>query len=207
MIDFPMNAEVHCSEGAIGLSTYLIANPITHQMTYLVVQSDLPPFYEYLVPVELVEAVTPTMIKLNCTLEEFFHMELFIEEEFIPTEMPSHLSWPYCVPIPGVVLEETAYIPVEHEYIPQGEFAVRRGARVEASDGYIGQVDELLINSINMEVTHLVLRGHPIPKQKEIAIPVSQIERVDENTVHLKLDRQGVNALPPTPIHRWSQYE
>jgi hypothetical protein len=34
---------------------------------------------------------------------------------------------------------------------------VRRGARVEATDGYVGQVDELLINSNNMQVTHLVL--------------------------------------------------
>ncbi len=207
MIDLPVNADVHCSDSAAGLSTYVIANPINHQMTHLVVQSDLPPFYEYLVPVDLVEAITPTIIKLNCTAEEFFQMDLFIEEEFIPTEMPSHLSWPYCVPIPGAVMEEMAYIPVEHEYIPRGEFAVRRGARVEASDGTIGQVDELLINSINMEVTHLVLRGRPILKHKEITIPVSQIESVDETTVHLKVDRQSVEALPTTPIHRWLKYE
>ena len=207
MIDLPMNVEVHCSDSAIGFSTYMIVNPISHQMTHLVVQSDLPPNCEYLMPVELVEEITPTTIKMNCTLEEFFQMELFIKETFIPTEMPSQLSWPYCVPIPGAVLEEVAYIPVEHENIPRGEFAVRSGARVEASDGTIGQVDELLINATNMEITHLVLRGHPILKHKEITIPVSQIESVDENTVYLKLDRQSVEALPTTPIHHWLQYD
>ena len=35
--------------------------------------------------------------------------------------------------------------------------AVKRGAQVEATDGPVGQVDELLINSNNMQVTHLVV--------------------------------------------------
>ncbi len=75
--------------------------------------------------------------------------------------------------------------------------------RVEATDGYVGQVDELLINANNRKVTHLVLRERHIFRQKEITIPVSQIDHVDENTIYLKLDRQSVEALPTTPIQCW----
>jgi sporulation protein YlmC with PRC-barrel domain len=204
MIDLPTEAEVQCSDGIVGLSTYIIGNPIDHQLMYLVVQCNLPPFREYLVPIEHVEETTPNLIKLKCTQEEFQQMELFKYDEFIPTKMPSHLSWPYCVPIPGSVLEESAFIHVEHRNIPWDEQAVRRGAGVEATDGFIGQVDELLINPNNMQVTHLVLREWHILKQREITIPVSQIDHVDEDTIYLKLDRRSVEELPTTPIQRWS---
>jgi hypothetical protein len=35
--------------------------------------------------------------------------------------------------------------------------------------------------------------------QKEITIPVSAIARVEEDTVYLKLDKAGVEALPAVP--------
>ena len=204
MIDLPLNAEVYASDGFVGLSTYVVVNPIYHQMTHMVVQSNLPPLHEYLVPVEQVQETTPHLIKLKCSQEEFAKMELFVYEEYIPTEIPGQLSWPYCVPLPGVIPEMEDYILVEHQNIPRSELAVRRGARVEATDGYIGQVDELLINSTNLQVTHLVLLERHVLKKREITIPISQIERVDENTIYLKLDRQSIEELPTTPIQRWS---
>jgi hypothetical protein len=35
-----------------------------------------------------------------------------------------------------------------------------------------------------------------------VAIPVSQIQRMNEDTVHLKLDKRGVEALPATSARR-----
>jgi hypothetical protein len=67
MIDLPTKAEVHCSDGAAGRSTYVIFNPITHQMTRLVVQSEWPPFHEVLMPVDQMEETIPNLIKLKCT--------------------------------------------------------------------------------------------------------------------------------------------
>jgi uncharacterized membrane protein len=71
----------------------------------------------------------------------------------------------------------------------------------------VGQVDELLINSNNMQVTHLVLLERHLLEHREITIPVSQIERVYDDTVYLKLDRPSVDQLPTTPIQRWPQNE
>lgn len=64
------------------------------------------------------------------------------------------MIWPYTIP-------ETEMISVEYERIPPGELAVRRGARVETTDGHAGRVDEFLVNPADGYITHLVLReGH-----------------------------------------------
>ena len=207
MIDLPTKAEVHCSDGVVGISTYIIVNPINHQMTHLVVKKLLPPSTEVLVPVDQVEETTPDMIRLKCSRNDVGMMKPFEVEEYIRTKMPDYLNWPYVLPVGFYPEVAVKYMPVKHQNIAMGEVAVRRGAQVEATDGYVGLVDELLINSNNMQVTHLVLRERHIFKNREITIPVSQINRVDEHTVYLKLDRQSVEQLPTTPTQRWPQNE
>jgi hypothetical protein len=91
---------------------------------------------------------------------------------------------------------------VPSEQIPPDELAVRRGARVHATDGHIGKVDEFLVDPINCHVTHLVLREGHLWAQKEIAIPISEIKRMGEDEVHLKLIKKKVEQLPAIPIHR-----
>src|SRR5512138_3047646 len=203
MIDLPMKAEVRCSDGVVGFSTHVIGNPVDHQVTHLVVKSVQPPFNEYLVPIDQLEDTTPHLIKLICTRNEFEKMEPFEVEEYIRTRYPNYQVLPYQLPGQVLMDEVIEYIPVKNHNIPQGEITVWRDAKVEATDGYVGLVDELLINSSNMQATHLVLRERNLFQQREITIPVSQIERVDEGTIYLKLDRQSIEELPTTPIQRW----
>jgi uncharacterized membrane protein/sporulation protein YlmC with PRC-barrel domain len=208
MIDLPTNAKVHCSDGAAGHNTHVIFNPKDHRLTNLVVKSDRPPFNEYLVPVEQVEETTNDLIKLKCTRKDLYEMEPFECEQYIRTRLPEYREYPYFYPTFGMTTRETdAYIPVKILNIAPGEMAVRRGSQVEAKDGPVGQVDELLINSNNLQVTHLVLRERHLLEHREITVPVSQIERVCDDTIYLKLDRQSVEQLPTTPIQRWPQDE
>ena len=204
MIDLPTKAEVDCSDGAAGCSTYVIGNPINHQITHLVVKSNQPPFHEALVPVDQVQETTPDRIKLNCNRIDLEKMEPFEYEEYLQTKKPGYLYWPYALPVAGYISDEVnTHIPVKRRNIPMDEFALHRGAWVEATDSTVGQVDELLINSKNMQVTHLVLLERHLLKKREITIPVSQIDRVGEDTIYLKLDRKSVEELPTTPIQRW----
>lgn len=206
MIDLPLNAEVYGSNGPAGRSTHVIGNPINNEITHLVVKSYLPPFHEYLVPVDQVEATTDDRITLKCTRDELNKMEPFEVEEYRRSEMPGYLYWPYVVSgVPYMSDTVETYIPVKRENLPPGEFALHRGARVEATDGYVGEVDELLIDSTNMQVTHLVLLERPIFQKREITIPVSQIDHVSRDTIYLKLDRKNVEELPTTPIQHWTQ--
>ena len=91
---------------------------------------------------------------------------------------------------------------LEHERIPPGELAVHRGAQVEAKDGPVGQVDEFLVDPATGHITHLVMREGHLWGTKDVAIPVSQIGRLEEDTVHVKLDKAGIEALPVIPIRR-----
>jgi sporulation protein YlmC with PRC-barrel domain len=209
MIDLPMKADVHCSDGIAGRSTYVIGNLSNRQISHLVVKSFRLPFREYLVPVDQVEETTDNCIKLKCTRDELISMKPFEYTEYVPTEFSDYLDWPsdlYDIAIPwNHMKEDLPYVDVKRQNIPPGELALCRDARVEATDGYVGQVDELLINSKDMQVTHLVLLERHIFQKREITIPVSQIDHVDESTIYLKLDRQSVEELPTTPLQRGSR--
>jgi uncharacterized protein YrrD len=66
----------------------------------------------------------------------------------------------------------------------------------------VGCVDEFLVNPTDECITHLVVReGHPW-NRKEVMIPVSQVVRMAEETVYLKLERRQIAVLPTTPIQR-----
>lgn len=206
MIDLPINAEVHCSDGPAGRSTHVIGDPINKEITHLVVKSYLPPFHEYLVLVDQVVETTEGQIKLQCTRDELNKMDPFEYEEYIRTELPGYLRWEDVPAIPGFTTEPVAtFIPVKRQNIRPGELALQRGARVKATDGYVGQVDELLIDSTNRRVTHLVLLEKHILQKRDITIPVSQIDHIDEGTIYLTLDRKSVEELSTTPIQRWSK--
>jgi hypothetical protein len=163
------------------------------------------------VPIDQVEATDPRVISLKCSLDALEKMEPFVLEEYLNTKVPDYerwqdgyVAWPVVLPAAGYSEYVNTFIPVEHENTPPGEVSVHRGAKVEATDGPVGQVDELLINSNNMHITHLILRERHVLKQREVAIPVSQIDHGDEDTLYLKLDKKSVEELPTVPVQRWA---
>jgi sporulation protein YlmC with PRC-barrel domain len=94
------------------------------------------------------------------------------------------------------------WVGVNHKSIPPGELGVRRGAKVKAIDGAVGRVDEFVIDPASGNITHLVLRDGHLWDQEEVTIPITEIERIEERTVHLALDKKGVKALPTMPVRR-----
>jgi len=171
---------------------------VTNQLTHLVVKQETFPSADRLVPASLIAESTPHRIVLRCSRAELSEMPHFTEAEFIlpkGSEEDRLMMWPYAVP-------ESAAILLEHQRIPPGELAVRRGARVEASDGAVGRVDEFLVDPQTCHITHLVMREGHLWRTKNIAIPVSEIEHIDEDTVYLKMDKADIEALPAIPMQR-----
>ena len=203
-MDIPVNAKVQCSDRPGGRSTYIVINPSTQQVTHLVVKESKIPHVERLVAIEQVEEATPTSIRLGCTRDELAKMDHFIDYEYNRVTEPSNEYLSIVPPIvPHMTPVEKEEIVLEHEHIPAGELAVSRGAHVEATDGYVGRVDEFLVQQENSHITHLVMREGHLWGQKEVAIPVSGIDRMSEDIVYLKLDKQEVNELPTVPLKRW----
>lgn len=201
-MEFPLNVEVHCSDGHCGRSTHIILNPVTEQVTHIVVQSKATGI-ERLVSVRLVASTAAEVMLLSCTKEEFSKLEPFNQPDFLYTDIPQHaadpnltLLWPFVVPIKRIMDEKI-------RRIPPGELAVRRGARVRATDGWVGQVDEFIVGPVSGNITHLCLRkGHLWKEKKDVTIPVSLIERIEEKVVYLNVDTKTIEAMPSVPVKR-----
>jgi sporulation protein YlmC with PRC-barrel domain len=202
-IDIPLDADVLCEGRSCGTSVALVMNPVTEEVTHMVVRERHAPHRERLVPASVVGKTTAEQMELGCSAAELEEMEPFVETHFVKMTVPRYLpaggmySFPYVIPDPQV---ET--VAVHSEQIPPHELAVRRGARVHATDGHIGKVDEFLVDPANCHVTHLVLREGHLWAHKEIAIPISEIKRLGEDEVYLKLSKTQVEQLPEIAIQR-----
>lgn len=199
MWDIPINAKVLSDDNQIcGHTTYVVLNPVTEKMTHVVVRRGVWPHDERLVPIELVTESAQDHIRLNCSKMKLSTMDSFIQTEFLESEVDQYLGDPYVLTWP-YRFSSTHRFRIEHEHIPVDELAVRRGARVEALDGYAGRVDGFMVNETSEQITHLVLREGHLWGQKDVIVPVSQIARIEEDVVHLKLDKAEIESLQTVP--------
>ncbi len=212
-MEIPLNAQVECTNGVCGRSVYVLINPVIDQVTHLIVKGDSSPHTEYIVPVDFVAETIADTIRLRCSKAELEKMDPFVQTEFIEEKVPgrnfgyaggmsgmgSYYYLPYVIP------DRTVYESVENQQIPPGELAVRRGTRVEATDGYVGHVDEFVVNPENGHITHLVMREGHLWGQKDVIIPLSAMGDTCQDTVFLKLDKHQIESLPTFPLQRrWS---
>jgi sporulation protein YlmC with PRC-barrel domain len=201
--DIPLGKDVYCTNGLAGQSSHLILNPLNRRITHLVVRKRRFAHSDHVVPMELVAETTGSLIRLSCSTHELTLLDPFTETHFVevdPLELDYPfdpvLMWPYVTP-------EEELLPIDEERVPPGELAVSRGARVhDAEGGYVGRVDEFLVDPTDECITHLVVREGHAWNRKEVTIPVSKVARVAEETVHLKLDRRQIAVLPAIPIRR-----
>jgi hypothetical protein len=211
-MEIPLNAQVECVDGIYGRSLYILINPVLDRVTSLVVREDASPNTEYLVPVDFILETIADTIRLRCSMAELKKMVPFVKTEFVEektlnyagyqggaTVMGSHYYMPF------ISSEITVQSPVHHLQIPPGELAIRRGTHVEATDGYVGKVDEFVVNPENSHITHLVMREGHLWGEKDVIIPLSAMGDTRGDTVFLKLDKHQVESLPAFPVHRlWS---
>lgn len=193
-MDIPMDAEVFCTDGFCGRSTRVVLKPKTEEVTHLVVKEKESPHKELLIPVTVVTATTPDSINLSLTRGKLAQLQPFIETEYVKVNIPRYAGGVYS--LAGDFYSEPEVLPARHELTPAGELAVRQGARVEATDGRVGRVDEFIVDPVTERVTHLVMRQGHLWGKRDVAIPVSAIDHLEENTIYLKLDKDRVGALP-----------
>ncbi len=197
-MDVPVNATVECVDGRCGRSTYVILDPAKERVTHVVIEEAGLGGHEYLVPISLIADSTPEMIRLRCSADELHGMQPFLKREYLPGAEPFLMYPPGHYMVWSTGISGGAPPVVEHSQLPAGELAVSRGARVEATDGKVGQVDEFLTDPVAQQITHLVLRQGHLWGQREVTVPADQIERIDNGVVYLKLDKKGIEALPGT---------
>lgn len=197
-MDLPLNTEVHCLDGPCGRSTTVIVHPLTRCVTHLVVQPKGFGHSERMVPINLIRESTPNVIRLYCSKKDFAAQEPFNDVPFVLANdywmddiymlEGGYVFWPY-------VQQAEQTFPMPH--IPPGELAIHRGAKVQASDGQeVGEVQAFLVSPGDGRITHLILRKGHLWGKKNVTIPLSNIERIEQDQVFLTVDKRTIAALP-----------
>lgn len=193
-MEIPLSADVLCSDGPCGESTCVILKENTEEVTHLVVKEAHFPHEEVLVPLTAVREASSDSIRLRYATDELPRLDPFVETEYTKVDISRYAGGAYA-PMP--LIWEDNLVPVERESVPIGERHIHRGARVLATDGAVGRVDEFVLDPRTQRITHLVLRqGHFLFGEKDITVPVSEIGRIEGSRVYLKLDRRAIEALP-----------
>ena len=197
-MDLPLNVAVYCLDGLCGKSEAVIMDRQTEEVTHLVVKRNHWPHAEVLVPVDLVTEATTHSIWLNCAKDRLAELRPFQELELIKETIPHYLPDPYLMM--RLEYPEARWVPVRRESVPPGQVAVHKGARVEAVDGHAGRLDEFVVDPVTEKVTHLVMREGHLWGQRDVTIPVSEIDHLEEDTIYLRLSKNLLGILPSAPI-------
>ena len=138
MGELRVDAAVRGTDGDLGRIDALIVDPVTREISHLVLEhSAVEP--RRMVPVDLVTAADPDEVVLGVDDAALHQLPRFDEpaynvpdEEFAADDLildpGSYFLEPFATPLDGFVL-------ADHERIPKGEVAVRRGTEVLSSDG------------------------------------------------------------------------
>jgi len=199
MKEIPIDVPVECSDGEVRESTSVIIHPTKLAVTHIVVVDTSFPPVERLVSVDQILDTTPYSIRLACTKHELANMERFFEKEYVKSEQKDSADMdmkPFVTPV------ESGYLRIDEHRLPPRELAVRRGIRVEATDGDIGVVIELVVDPDSGEITRLILLEGHVWGDTEISLPFSTIDHVSEEAVYLKLDKKAFHALPAIHVNR-----
>jgi len=195
----PLNAKVGCFDGDFGRSMYIIINPAIPQVTHLVVKKTELPQREILVPIDWVFSTAMGLIRLDYSREELEEQETFIKGQFIKAcGSDNIIFWlnSHYDSTPGT------RPPIEYKFSPPGRLIMHRRTYVEATDGCAGCLDELVINPDDGVITHVVLgKGHFLGK-KAVTVLISQVDRLEVDTVYLKLDKRDIETLPSIKVWR-----
>jgi sporulation protein YlmC with PRC-barrel domain len=197
---FTIGSRVRCGEQVCGELTRVVIDPLAGELTHVVVYPRHGRGSGHLVPVELVEHSDAAEVVLSCAFEDFEALEPAEETQFLPGAtgewsygQGEMFSSPYFGLGRGIRIETT------YDRVPVGEVEVRRGEPVHATDGDIGHVRGLVIDTSDRHVTHFLLDEGHLWGHKRVAIPITAVSSVEDG-VHITLTRDEVRDLPAVEL-------
>jgi len=80
-----------------------------------------------------------------------------------------------------------------------GQLAVRGDEHVHSTDGQVGKIRAVTVDSGSGRATHLLLQEGHLWGKREVAIPWDSVTSLDGG-VHLNLTSEAIKELPPIPF-------
>jgi sporulation protein YlmC with PRC-barrel domain len=214
---FQVGVDVEGTDGRCGTLEGVVIDPVKGALTHLIVKPEHHKGFGRLVPIESVQA-DGDPIRLSCTVDQFLRLDEGEEMHFLAaSDNPwsdaggRAYSWPYygaglAGGMGAGAMSDTEIgqhgtpQPFVEDAIPLGEVEVRRGDPVHATDGYIGSVHGLVIHhGDDHHVTHVLLEEGHLWGRKQVAIPISATERI-QDTIRVDLTKEQIERLPPVDL-------
>src|SRR5579864_309391 len=176
-MDVHIGAHVEATDGRVGAVTRVVVEPEHQTVTHIVVRGSGVFGVERLVAIEDVTDATRERLRLRISQADFGNLA------------PFDRTVEYTPPGVGDVFVDrirgSEEVALDQLDIAEDEIAVRGGERVEATDGTIGRVDDIIVDPKTRVATHIVLREGHLWHARTVTIPVDAIELVERNVIHL----------------------
>ena len=207
----PVNAKVVCTNGSHGKLHRIIVDRPTRTVTHLVV--DTPGMgSKRVVPVQHLADTTSESVVLKLTKQEVDQMPGFTLSASsvasyggsgAPPDMSGYdTAWMFQpLNVQGGMPGHTAgagraQMDAIVENIDEGEVETRSGQRVEAEDGYVGDLKDLIVDAETFEVKEIAFLHGYLWDERAITIPLTDIDRVSGGVIFLNLNKAQVKELP-----------
>lgn len=212
--EYVMGSEVECGDQVCGHLRRVLVDPVTDDITHLIVQPGHVRGHDRMVPVDMVVS-TADRIHLRGDKADFDRLDELEETLYIPGDGSAAqgpdgvLYWPFYGLGTGALttgmgeldegtnrdaLGEPPHFTTE-DRVPEGEVELRRGDQVHATDGAIGHVHGFVVDPQGHHITHVLLEAGHLWGRRDVTIPISAVADVRDG-VRLKLTRDQVRDLP-----------
>jgi uncharacterized protein YrrD len=180
-----IGAHVEATDGGVGEVSRIVVEARQRRLTQIVVRDSRFFGTERLVPTEDVTAATSEKISLRVTHAQFNLLTPFAH------------TVDYTPSTPDTFMGEVAKHPyaIDQADLSEDEAAFKGGERVEATDGTVGKVDEVIVDPSTYALTHIVLREGHLWHTRTVPIPIEHVDYADKNVVYLKVDKKGIEPM------------
>ena len=203
-IDFDIGARVHCEGEVCGKLLKVVVDPQSERVTDLIVEHGFLKKIDRVVPVSAVEKTADQGIYLSIPKDELEESTEYCEIEFREPVLGWNRGGRYgadqvvCWPSPwGVVCREPVVPMVKrhiHEGVSPAKEVIERGTPVRNAQGKLGEVDHVLVDQRNSEITYLVVRKGLLPEYP--ILPALLVKNIGEKGVFVDIAEEGLNGLP-----------
>jgi sporulation protein YlmC with PRC-barrel domain len=215
-VQFTIGSNASCIDGECGVLTRVVIDPLTNEVTHLVIQPKHAGAESKLVALDLLDPSAGEQPHLKCSLAHFAALPAAEQTDFIPGNSghPGYtpdqaMSWPYygigmgrgfgglspgADSGAGISPQERTY-----ESVPAGEIDIHRGDTVHATDADIGRVQGLVISMPDHQVSHILLQEGHLFGRKDVSIPISAVAGVGHG-INLNISKRQVQDLEPVAV-------
>jgi uncharacterized protein YrrD len=212
-MQFKEGANVFTSDGTkVGDIDRVVLDPVTKDISHLVVRKGFLFTEDKVVPIELVDSATEERVVLEVVddlealpdFEDTYYVRVG-ETETQVTQPPGYVGTYYWYPpvsvnwwtaAPYPAYPRPPYVLKIRRNIPEGTVPLKEGAKVAAfDDEHVGDVERVFADPSQDRATHLLVSQGLLLKEKKV-VPTSWITEVKENEVHLAVSSDLLDSLP-----------